>query len=133
MTAMATITAATANDAAAAYQRLRGHLAYLGLKAAADALPGLLDDARDGQLSVLDALDRLMATEAEAAKSRRLASRLHWAALPAPWRIEDYDFAAQPGADEAVIRELATLRFIAGIGNPRYQNLLNAWRETCAA
>jgi len=34
---MATITTATAaNDAAAAYQRLRGHLAYLGLKAAAD-------------------------------------------------------------------------------------------------
>jgi len=32
---MATITAATAsNDAAAAYQRLRGHLACLGLKAA---------------------------------------------------------------------------------------------------
>jgi hypothetical protein len=87
MTVMATITAVTAaNDAAAAYQRLRGHLAYLGLKAAADELPGLLDDARDGQLSVLDALDRLMATEAEAAESRRLASRLHWAALPAPWR-----------------------------------------------
>ena len=47
---MATITAATAaNDAAAAYQRLRGHLAYLGLKAAADELPALLDEARDGR------------------------------------------------------------------------------------
>ena len=99
---MATITAATAaNDAAAAYQQLRGHLAYLGLKAAGDALPGLLDEARDGRLSLLDALERLMGTEAAAAESRRLASRLHWAALPAPWRIGDYDFAAQPGADEA--------------------------------
>ena len=49
---MARITAATAaNDAAAAYQRLRGHLAYLGLNAAADALPGLLDDARDGHVT----------------------------------------------------------------------------------
>jgi len=115
---MATITAATAaNDAAAAYQRLRGHLAYLGLKAAADALPGLLDEARDGRLSLLDALERLMGTEAAAAESRKLASRLHWAALPAPWRIEDYDFAAQPGADEAVIRELATLRFIDEAAN----------------
>jgi DNA replication protein DnaC len=115
---MATIAAATAaNDAAAAYQRLRSHLAYLGLKAAAGALPGLLDDARDGQLSLLDALDRLMGTEAAAAESRRLASRLHWAALPAPWRLEDYDFAAQPGADQAVIRELATLRFIDEAAN----------------
>ncbi len=115
---MATITTATAaNDAAAAYQRLRGHLAYLGLKAAADALPGLLDEARDGRLSLLDALEQLMGTEAEAAEARRLASRLHWAALPAPWRIADYDFAAQPGADEAVIRELATLRFIDEAAN----------------
>jgi DNA replication protein DnaC len=113
---MATITAATAaNDAAAAYQRLRGHLAYLGLKAAADELPALLDEARDGRLSLLDALDRLMGTEAAAAEARRLTSRLQWAALPAPWRLEDYDFSAQPGADEAVIRELATLRFIDDI------------------
>jgi hypothetical protein len=135
MTVMATITAVTAaNDAAAAYQRLRGHLAYLGLKAAADELPGLLDEARDGRLSLLDALEQLMGAEAAAAESRRLASRLHWAALPAPWRIGDYDFAAQPGADEAVIRELSTLRFIDDIGNPRYQNVLNgARRETCAA
>jgi DNA replication protein DnaC len=115
---MATITAATAaNDAAAAYQRLRGHLAYLGLKAATDALPGLLDEARDGRVSMLDALERLMGAEAAAAESRKLASRLHWAALPAPWRLEDYDFAAQPGADEAVIRELATLRFIDEAAN----------------
>ena len=114
---MATITAATAaNDAAAAYQRLRGHLAYLGLKAAGDALPGLLDEARDGRLSLLDALERLMGAEAASAESRKLASRLHWAALPAPWRIGDYDFAAQPGADEAVIRELATLRKLAKAG-----------------
>jgi hypothetical protein len=70
---MATITAATAaNDAAAAYQRPRGHLAYLGLKAAADELTGLLHEARDGRLSLLDALERLMGTEAAAAESRRL-------------------------------------------------------------
>jgi hypothetical protein len=100
MTVMATITAVTAaNHAAAAYQQLCGHLAYLGLKAAADALPGLLDEARDGRVFPLEALERLMGGEAAAAESRRLASRLHWAALPAPWRLEDSDFAAQPGAD----------------------------------
>jgi DNA replication protein DnaC len=107
----------TANDDAAAYQRLRGHLAYLKLSAAIEALPGLLDDARDGQLTVLDALEQLIGAEAAAAEARRLASRLHWAALPAPWRIEDYDFSAQPGADQALIRELAALRFIDEAAN----------------
>jgi DNA replication protein DnaC len=106
-----------ANDDAAAYQRLRSHLAYLKLNAAIEALPGLLDAARDGQLTALDALEQLMGTEAAAAEARRLTSRLHWAALPAPWRIEDYDFAAQPGADQALIRELAALRFIDDAAN----------------
>ena len=106
-----------ASDAAAAYQRLRGHLAYLKLNAAIEALPGLLDAARDGQLTALDALDQLMGTEAAAAEARKLGSRLRWAALPAPWTLADYDFSAQPGADEALIRELATLRFIGEAAN----------------
>ena len=76
------------NDAAAACQRLRGHLAYLKLPAALEALPAILDAARDGQLSALEAIEQLIGTEADAAEARKLASRLHWAALPAPWRIE---------------------------------------------
>src|SRR6266566_2322124 len=63
-----------ASNAAAAYQRLRSHLAYLKLNAAIDALPGLLDAARDGQLTVLDALEQLMGTEAAAAEARKLAT-----------------------------------------------------------
>lgn len=106
-----------ANDAAAAYQRLRSHLAYLGLPAAAGALPGILDAARDGQLTVLDALEQLLGTEAAAAEERKLASRLRLAALPAPWTLDDYDFSAQPGADEKLIRELATLRFLGEAAN----------------
>jgi DNA replication protein DnaC len=106
-----------ANDPAAAYQRLRSHLAYLKLPAAAEALPGILDAARDGQLTALDALERLLGTEAAAAKERKLASRLRRAALPAPWTLADYDFSAQPGADEKLIRELATLRFLGEAAN----------------
>jgi DNA replication protein DnaC len=112
-----TTTTAPANGQAAAYQRLRGHLAYLRLAAAAEALPGVLDAARDEHLPVLDALERLLAIEAEATAVRKLAARLHFAALPAPWTIDDYDFAAQPGADEALIRELATLRFVGEAAN----------------
>jgi DNA replication protein DnaC len=122
-----------ANQAAAVYQRLRSHLAYLKLPAAAEALPAILDAARDGQLTVLDALEQLLGTEAAAAEERKLASRLRLAALPAPWTLADYDFSAQPGADEQLIRELATLRFLEDIGNQRYQNLLNVRRDTWAA
>ena len=105
------------NADAAAYQKLRGHLAYLKLGAAIDALPGVLDAARDGQLSVLAALEQLMAAEAAATEARKLATRLHFAALPAPWTLEDYDYSAQPGADPALIGELATLRFTGEAGN----------------
>ena len=105
------------NADAAAYQKLRGHLAYLKLGAAIDALPGVLDAARDGQLSVLAALEQLMAAEAAATEARKLATRLHFAALPAPWTLDDYDYSAQPGADPALIGELATLRFIGEAGN----------------
>jgi DNA replication protein DnaC len=111
------MTSVTANPDADAYRRLRGHLAYLKLNAAAEALPAVLDQARDQGLSVLDALERLMGAEAGSAQARKLASRLHWAALPAPWRLEDYDFSAQPGADPALIRELATLRFLDEAAN----------------
>src|SRR2546430_1254244 len=54
---------------------------------------------------------------AAAAGGRKLASRLHWAALPAPWTLADYDFSAQPGADEKLIRELAALRFLDEAAN----------------
>lgn len=102
---------------AASYQRLRAHLAFLRLPTAAEALPTVLDAARDEQLSTLAALERLLALEVEATEARRLASRLRFACLPAPWRLADYDYSAQPGLDEALIRELATLRFLDEAAN----------------
>src|SRR5674536_401556 len=51
------------------------------------------------------------------ANRSRLASRLRFACLPAPWRIADFDFSAQPGVDESLIRELATLRFLDTAAN----------------
>lgn len=97
---------------AARYQRLRAHLALLKMPAAAEALPGLLDHARDQQVSVLVALEQLMSIEAEAVEARRQASRLRFASLPQPWTLDAFDFSAQPGVDEALVRDLATLRFL---------------------
>src|SRR6266540_831056 len=82
---------------ASVYQQLRGHLAALRLTAAAEALPAELEVA--------------------AAEARRQASLARFACLPAPWRISDFDFDAQPSVDRKLVAELATLRFVEDNGN----------------
>lgn len=99
------------------YQRLRSHLAFLKMAAAAEALPGVLDAARQEGTSALEAIEQLLAIEVDATENRQQASRLHFANLPAPWGIDDYDFCAQPGVDEKLIRELASLRFLDDAAN----------------
>ena len=102
---------------AALYQRLREHLAYLRLPDAAAALPGVLDDARTRSLSPTATLERLLAVEVTATEARRLASRTHFACLPAGYTLADFDYTAQPGVDEALIRDLASLRFLDEAAN----------------
>jgi len=94
------------------YQQVRSHLAYLKLTAAAEALPAQLDHARAQRLGHTAFLERLLAIEVAATEARRQASRLRFAAFPAPWRLEDYDFDAQPSLDRKLVEELATLRFV---------------------
>jgi len=94
------------------YQQLRAHLHYLNLNDAAEQLSRVLDQARTAQLSLTAALERLLELEVNATETRRLASRLRFACLPQPWTLADFDFSAQPGVDEPLIRDLATLRFL---------------------
>jgi DNA replication protein DnaC len=104
-------------EQAQAYQRLRTHLSELRLVAAAESLTAVLDAAREQDLSVISVLERLLGIEVAAAQTRRQAGLLRFASLPAPYRIEDFDFSAQPGVDEKLIRELASLRFLDDAGN----------------
>jgi DNA replication protein DnaC len=99
------------------YQQLRTHLTYLRLEAAADALATELDVATKQHLSHSAFLTRLLAVEVAATEERRLSGRRRFACLPAPWRLEDFDFEAQPALDRKLIDELATLRFIEEAGN----------------
>jgi DNA replication protein DnaC len=99
------------------YQLIRAHLGYLKLNDAAEALPRVLDAARTEQLSLTAALQRLLETEVEATEARKLASRLRFSCLPEPWTLSDFDFSAQPGVDEKLIRDLATLRFLDDASN----------------
>jgi DNA replication protein DnaC len=99
------------------YQQLRSHLAYLRLPAIAEALPGHLERAQQKKLSLTALLEDLFRVEVESAEARRREGRLRFASLPAPWRLEDFDFDAQPAVDRQLVQELATLRFIDEAAN----------------
>jgi DNA replication protein DnaC len=99
------------------YQHVRSHLAYLKLGAAAEALPGELDHAAKQKLTHTEFLARLLDVEVDATEARRHAGRLRFANFPAPWRLEDFDFDAQPSVDPALIRDLASMRFVDDASN----------------
>lgn len=102
---------------ASTYQALRGHLATLRLGAAAEALPAALDAARTEGSTHTAFLERLLAVEVAATIARRQASLARFACLPAPWRIADFDFDAQPSVDRKLVEELASLRFLEDATN----------------
>ncbi|MDQ2729812.1 MAG: IS21-like element helper ATPase IstB [Actinomycetota bacterium] len=99
------------------YQRLRAHLAFLRMTAAAEALPGLLDEATKADLGNQAFLERLLAVEVDAVDVRRKASLARFASLPSPFTLADFDFSAQPSVDPKLIAELATLRFVEDATN----------------
>jgi len=99
------------------YQQVRAHLAYLRLAAAAEALPGELDHATANKLGHTAFLERLFVVEVASTEIRRRASLERFASLPSPWRLEDFDFDAQPSVDKKTVNELATLRFLEDATN----------------
>jgi hypothetical protein len=92
-----------------AYQRLRSHLAYLGLTIAADRLAHHLDDPH---ASTTEVLEPLLQEEVTATEKRRAAGRLRFAHYPLTKTLGDFDFSFQPTIDGNVVAELSTLRFV---------------------
>jgi DNA replication protein DnaC len=97
---------------ATSYHRLREHLAYLGLTAAAEQLSPTLDRALAEQQSPTQVLEQLLACEVEATKARRLRGRLRFAHYPVHKTLAGFDFDFQPDLDRKLIGELSTLRFV---------------------
>jgi DNA replication protein DnaC len=62
-------------------------------------------------------LERLLAIEVVATEQRRRVSLERFASLPAPWRLSDFDFDAQPSVDRSLVNELGTLRFLEDATN----------------
>ncbi len=84
----------------------------LGLTQLAEALPVLLNDARQQQLSYEAFLRRALESEVVGRQQRALARRLRAARLPAHTRLETFDFSFQPSVSERLVHELAGLAFV---------------------
>jgi DNA replication protein DnaC len=97
---------------ASTYQRLREHLAYLGMTAAAEQLAPQLEQAQAEHGSPTQVLERLLAVEVEATRARRQRGRLRFARYPVHKTLDHFDFDFQPSLDRSVVAELSTLRFI---------------------
>ena len=99
------------------YQQLRSHLAYLGLPAAAEALPVHLDQARQHDTGHTEFLEALLRVEVETTEQRRWETRLKLANFPTRWKLGDFDFGAQPSIDQKLVRELTTGGYLADATN----------------
>jgi DNA replication protein DnaC len=99
------------------YQEARSHLAYLRMASAAEALPAELEYAATQKLGHTAFLERLLQVEVSATEIRRRASLERFASLPSPFRLEDFDFDAQPSIDRKLVNELATLAFLEDATN----------------
>jgi len=98
---------------ASSYQRLREHLAYLGMTAAAEHLSAELDRALQDRLSPTQVLESLLDIEVQATRERRLRGRVRFAHYPVHKTLADFDFDFQPSLDRQQVAELSTLRFVA--------------------
>lgn len=96
----------------APYQRVRGHLARLGMEAAAECLAGELEIAQKEKPSYAEFLDKLIGAEVAAVEAKSHERRMRLAGFPSKRTLEEFDFSAQPNLDRRLIEELATLRFV---------------------
>lgn len=96
----------------ASYQRVRSHLARLGMGAVAECLAAELEAAQRDKPSYADFLDALLGVEVATVEAKSHERRLRLAGFPSKKRLEEFDFSAQPNLERRVVEELATLRFV---------------------
>jgi DNA replication protein DnaC len=84
----------------------------LNLTSLPSQLPGLVDAARQQQLSYEAFLLTVLTAELEGRQQRAHQRRCRAARLPFPARLDSVDFRFQPAVSERLIRELASLAFL---------------------
>ena len=100
-----------------ALKQARQHLETLGLKQAVEVLDNTLDAAANKQSTYADVLAQLLGAEVAARRERYLTTKTRMAHLPFQRTLEQFDFGFQPSIDERMVKELASLAFVAEAAN----------------
>jgi DNA replication protein DnaC len=94
------------------HARVVDRLQRLRLGHVAERLDAMLSDAARKEPSYLDFLDQILAEEVASKQRKRVLMGIQIAHFPAAKTLDGFDFKAQPGVDQKLVRELATGRFV---------------------
>ena len=107
----------TATSPTAELDVLSAHCQHLRLSRVALTLPTLLEQAAQQELSYSAFLTNVLATEVAAKQEKHHTMRIQMARFPFQKTLDGFDWKAQPSIDPKVIKELATMRFVANGAN----------------
>ena len=99
------------------YEHLHHNLRLLKLSTFESILDNYLELAAKEGRSTIEILDYLIDQELKSKDARSQALRTRIAGFPVEKRLEDFKFDYQPSLDQAVIKEIASLRFIHNAEN----------------
>ena len=100
------------DDAAVLVERLRRHLAYLGLNHTGRSLDELLAWASRERPGHTAWLEHVLAGEVDHKSEARIARRIRTSGLVEHKTLEAFDWDFQPSLDKALVLELARLDFV---------------------
>ena len=98
-------------------ETLASHCQQLRLTRVGLSLSTLLEQAAQQELSYSAFLTNVLATEVAAKQEKHHTMRIQMARFPFQKTLEGFDWTAQPSIDPKVIKELATMRFVANGAN----------------
>ena len=97
--------------------QLTAYCEQLRLTRVAATLPSLLETAAQREVSYRDFLLTVLGTEVASKQEKHLAMRVQMARFPFQKTLAGFDWKAQPSVDPKIVRELATMRFVADGAN----------------
>ena len=105
-------TRAALDDEARALERVRRHLAFLGLTHTAKSLDEHLAWATRAQPGHTAWLEHVLAAEVDHKSASRIARRIHSSGLIESKTFEAFEWDFQPSLDRPLVLELARLEFV---------------------
>ena len=93
------------------------HCQHLRLTRVAQTLPTLREQAARHELSYSAFLQTVLETEVAAKHEQHQAMRVQMARFPFHKTLDGFEWKAQPSIDPKIIKELATMRFVANGAN----------------